>query len=193
MEKLLKISFVMLIVSAVLTSCKKDDDHDHDHDHKHDNEFITRVAIRYQNTSNAADTFTISWVGKMMGSVVVPDRIDTLRVKPSTTYSGSIRFFDDVNKKEITTEIEKEAKEHLLYYTYTPVSGGNISDVVIENRNVDSDAKPLGTTFQLKVNASTPTSGSLRVDLRHFSGSTKTDNPNAGSSDFSGVFPLVVF
>ncbi|MCS7004668.1 MAG: hypothetical protein NZM38_05015 [Cytophagales bacterium] len=185
--------FSVCLIGGLLwfSSCKKDE-HDHDHSHKHDNELITRVTIRLQNVSNANDTILVAWKGKMMGNVVVPDKTDTLSLGASKLYNGRIRFFDDVNSKEITSEIERESKEHLLYYTYTPVSGGNASDVVVEGRNTDPDGKPLGTTFRLRVNASSVTSGTLKVDLRHFSGTAKQDNPNAGSSDFSGVFPVLI-
>lgn len=117
MKKQFKQLGTAVIAAFVLfaTSCEKD----HDDDHKHDEgELISKVVLTLTNDSNSNDTQIAIWSD--IDGIGGEDPIlpDTLRLKISDSYHGTLRFYTthDNEFEDITYEIIEEADEHLICY-----------------------------------------------------------------------------
>ncbi|MCB0443051.1 MAG: type 1 periplasmic binding fold superfamily protein [Flavobacterium sp.] len=112
---------------------------------------------------------------------------------PSTTYTGSVQFLNELENpaENITEEIEEKDLEHQIFYQISNSLGS------FTYADFDSDGNPLGLAFTFTTGAN-PGTGSLTIILRHLlnknaTGVAEGDISNAGgSTDVEASFPVVI-
>lgn len=127
----------------------------------------------------------------------------TLALSKGTTYNGTIALLNDLDPKDvvdITEEVTKEANFHRFFYTFsgsciTGTTANNI-DAPPSTYNKDTQSPPqvFGTTFQVVVPASAPTSSSctLHVELHHFETAKGDGLGSTFDTDLSVDFPVTI-
>jgi hypothetical protein len=153
-------------------------------------------------------TVTLTPVGG--GTAVVSVRVDpdgsqlplpvgaasaTLVLHKGVTYNGSIGLLNDINPSDvvdISAEVQAEANFHRFFYSLT-CSGVTIP-VSSFNQDTQVPPRPLGSTFQLVVDASAATQATctLNVQLHHFE-SNKGDGTGSNfETDLDIDFPVSI-
>ncbi|MFN4144548.1 MAG: hypothetical protein ACK4GN_01905 [Runella sp.] len=186
MTKQTKKSWLLLALvgGLMLGSCKKESPKPED-----ENELITTVKLTFtENGTTNAQTFT--WKD-LDGDGGMAPTIQAITLKSSRTYKVEVAFLDESKTpaEDITQEIKKEADEHLVVFTASPVS-------LFTYTATDKDSKnlPLGLIGNLTTGVTNV--GTLRLQLRHqppVNGKpTKNGTPMPGSDDVNVIFPMNV-
>jgi hypothetical protein len=183
-----KLTFILLISVAAISSCKKHDD-DHDDDHNHDeNELITTVAIQFVDTISK-DTLFYKW--SQPGGPGSAIAIDTIMLKPNVKYIATTTILDESKNPtfNVSEEIKADANNHRFVYTPTNTNLG------IKILDFDTHTPPieLGLNFEANAGVVTQSNGNLNVVLKHYTvSSPKTGGLANGSTDIEVNFPLVI-
>lgn len=95
----------------------------------------------------------------------------------STTYIGSVQFLNELESpaEDITEEVEEEANEHQVFYSFLGTSG---STVIYDD--MDGNGDPLGVNITLNSGAAS-TGNTLIVTLKH-----EPTKPNDGTAAGAG-------
>ncbi|RIJ37484.1 hypothetical protein [Pontibacter oryzae] len=169
-----------LLVSA--TACKDSDDPEP----LDDEELIT--------------TMTVTLVPEGKGGTVIatftdPDgdggaapTIETMALKPNTTYNATITIADDSpnGAGDITSEIRTEGNDHELFWVANPSN-------LLTAQKIDKDAnnRPLG--LAATVTTTNAGSGTLTITLKHQPGlKGATSDANKGETDIMAAFPVSI-
>lgn len=118
-------------------------------------------------------------------------QIGGIRLTGSTTYTGSVQLFDDINDVDLTAEVREEGTEHQFFYTL----GGPASEIItLTTTDTDANGLPLGLSFRMVVG---PTDGSqfngtFNVVLSHFDREPKTGTTRSSETDVDVTFPVIV-
>lgn len=112
---------------------------------------------------------------------------------PSTTYTGTVQFLNELENpaENITEEIEEKDLEHQVFYQISNSLG------IFSYNDFDSNGKPLGLLFTFTTGANTGT-GNITITLRHLlnknaAGVSEGNITNAGgSTDIEVTFPVIV-
>jgi hypothetical protein len=175
-------SLVTAVLALGLSSCSKDEAPLPD---VRENELITSVRLKFVNQANTSDVKLATWKD-LDGDGGTPPTIDRIALSPNAAYTMTVdAILNETSAKtdDVTAEIIKEATDHLFVYKPT---GVNLTIAI-----TDKDAK--GLPFGLQSNATTgaASTGSLRVVLRHQTG-TKDGTETPGSTDIDTTFPVTV-
>jgi hypothetical protein len=175
---------LIFLVLLTLLACKRDNPNPNNPG-AGEEEVITTIQLTFQNQADTSDHFTRQWVdadGIGSGAPV----IDSIFLKPSTTYAVSIALKDEINNKDITEEIREEANYHRFHYVFAPTA---LATTTITDQ--DDNNQPLGLTFTLTT--ATPGKGTLNVVLRHFANNVvKTGGVSDGEEDVNVGFGVGV-
>jgi hypothetical protein len=95
----------------------------------------------------------------------------TLVLSKGVTYNGIVELLNDLDPQDvidITDEVNEESEFHRFFYTFT--CAGVTAPVAAQNSDTQSPPQPLGSTYQVVVDAAAPTNASctMNVQLRHF-------------------------
>jgi hypothetical protein len=112
---------------------------------------------------------------------------------PSTTYTGTVQFLNELENpaEDKTAEIEEKDLEHQVFYQISNSLG------IFSYNDFDSNGKPLGLLFTFTTGANTG-SGNITITLRHLlnknaAGVSEGNITNAGgSTDIEVTFPVIV-
>jgi hypothetical protein len=169
-----------LAVVALVSSCKKDDDHDHS-----DNELITNVRLKFTEAGTTTAT-TFEWKDPDGDGGAAPTKFDKVSLKPNKTYILAIELYNDTTSPatNLTSEIQEKKDEHLFVYTSLP---STLLSVTITDK--DTKNFPVGLSAEAKTTAAG--TGKLKVQLRHQPG-TKNGTPAPGSDDVNLDFDVEV-
>ena len=153
-------------------------------------ELITTVTLTLTPTSGTV--VTASW-RDLDGDGGNDPVIDTLRLAPNTTYSGSIALLNEQEDpaEDITEEINEEADNHQLFYS---PGGGIAASVVVTVTDTDSRNLPVGLTYSVAVDAGAAgQSGDLRVTLYHYDDSADKDGTSPSTeTDVQIDIPVII-
>jgi hypothetical protein len=181
-----KILALALTTILSLSSCNKDDD---GVVVINEEELITTVETRLNNIDGSVTLTSKDADGNGPGRPVVtvsgPLRANTL-------YSGIVVFSDETKNpvKDITEEVEEEAKDHQVFYSAPPAIG------TFTYTDTDTNGKPVGLKFTLQTGAAG--TGSITVTLRHLpnksaNGVAAGNITNAGgATDAEVTYPVTV-
>ncbi|MFN0203305.1 MAG: hypothetical protein ACKVTZ_17390 [Bacteroidia bacterium] len=188
MKKLVYFFAIGAIAALSITSCSKKEDVKPKDQGIGDEEAITRYTL---TLTSGTVTGTASFNDPDDSGPIVPT-ITGLTLKAGLTYSGTISVYDDSKTPVVfvNQEIEEESDAHRFHYIFSPSEGSGVN-IVTTISDVDSNGNPLGLTYSLAVGTATGT-GKLRVILRHFDETTKTDNPVDGEADIDQDFDVTV-
>jgi hypothetical protein len=181
-----KYYLLVLLAATTLTlsSCKKDEAEPED-----ENELITTVRVKFTE-NGTTNSVTGEWKDPDGDGGAAPT-ITPISLKVNKTYQVTVDFLDESKSpvKSITEEIVKEADEHLVVFTVA----SNVFTYAYGDK--DSRGFPIGLVGTAKTGTS-PSSGSLRVQLRHqppVNGTpTKNGTSAPGSSDADISFNVAV-
>ncbi len=123
-----------------------------------DNELITTVKLKF---TDGATSQTFEWKD-LDGDGGKAPTIQSVALKPNKTYKLDITFLDESKTpiSDITSEIAKEADDHLVIFTPMPT---NLLTYTYSDKDVNNF--PIGLTGSIKTTATG--TGSLKVQLRH--------------------------
>jgi len=147
-------------------------------------ELITTLKVHLVNANDAADTrdFRYYVSNGFNGGGNPTVNIDTIRMRPNSTYNVSLSVLDESKSPvvDVTGEIRTEGADHLFFYQPAPV--GNVQGAVaVGNLDKDVNGNPLGLTSTWTTNAIDTTWGKMTITLKH-----KPLNKNATSADAAG-------
>ena len=107
------------------------------------NEFITTVKIKFENTSNPADTVWAIWKDLTPEDANPPDTsLAIANLKKNSTYTSHVYFLDETKNPavDITAEIKERANYHRFFFF---PSQSILSYVTITPTDYDSNNPPL--------------------------------------------------
>jgi hypothetical protein len=171
-----------VLLALGLSSCSKDEAPLPD---VRENELITSVRLKFVNQANASDVKLATWKD-LDGDGGTPPVIDPIALSLNAAYTMTVdAVLNETSTRtdEVTSEIVKEATDHLFVYKLT---GVNLTIAI-----TDKDAKGLPFGLQTKATTGGASTGSLRVILRHQTG-TKDGTEAPGSTDIDTTFPVTV-
>lgn len=148
-------------------------------------QLITSVFIALRDSSGIEPNKLFKYRDLDGDGGAAPSDFDTIRLLGNKTYFADLYFLDESKQPAdtISKEVVAEADEHLVCFTSTGVS------MPIERLDKDGNNLPLGLKSKWKTEA--PSSGTLRLVLKHQPGN-KNGSCDPGSSDIDLLFPLVV-
>ena len=163
---------ILLMTIGLITSCSDDDNPDP----VNEEEVITTLRLTLSPTGNGTDVVFLSRDADGDGPNA-PEISVTGVIVESTEYSGTIEFLNELESpaEDITEEVEEEADEHQVFYSFN----GNAGSTITYN-DTDGDGNPLGvmTTFNSGVAS---TANSLTIVLKH-----EPTKPNDGTANDAG-------
>lgn len=167
-----------------ISACKKDKEVPE----PEENELITKVSLKFTNTSNTNDVATVTWSDPDGDGGTAPT-IGTLNLKANTAYTFEVfevlnETASDPSDRNILSEIKEESDEHL--WVYTPATGLNLTLV-----RTDRDKNNLAIGIRGTAAAGAVSNGSLQVVLRH-QPDVKNGSDTPGSTDFSTAIPVSI-
>jgi len=173
--------FALLLTVLFVASCKPDDPDD-----PNEEEVITKVTLTIADAGTGALVQTAVYSDPDGDGGAGPVRFDSLRLDSGKVYNVSIALYDEsdgANIKNITDEVREEAAEHLFCYT---ASGAQVTVV-----KTDSDGTfPIGITSTWT--AVSPSTGTMRVELRHQPNGAKDGTCTPGATDVQLDFVTIV-
>ena len=153
-------------------------------------ELITQITLRFQNDANASDVQTITATdadGDGTGLVFSPA---SFRLRPGATYSGTIDLNDQINSRNVTTEIKSEAEDHRFQYAVTPASAATITVTDRESAYVGAGVDkngagdlPVGLAFRVVVASGATGAGTFNATLFHFDDGAVKNSATATSDE----------
>lgn len=187
---ILKSATLIVSLSALLFSCKKDDK---DPPKPSEQELITTLRVQLSNTSLGFSKTFVYKVENGFGSSSLGNlQIDTLKLKANTTYDVVLTVLNEKENpvEDITAEILEKDDEHLFFVASEPANGAG--SVAVTMGNKDRNGAPLNQTF--KLSTAELGSGKMTVWLIH-----EPANKNAtsfsgigGETDLQAIFPVVL-
>ncbi len=197
MNRLFRTSVLVIALGLAISACKRDNANPANPNNPGagDEEVITTVELHFTNASDTTDHRHYRWYdadGSGSGNAVV----DSIVLKPSTTYNVEVKVLDQTKTpvKNIAEEIEEEANYHRFHYTFTPAQGSTATTVntTITDLDTQTPPQPLGLRFSSATGAAAG-KGTFNINLRHFANnSIKTNVATDGESDLDVDFRLVV-
>ncbi|MGY4385754.1 hypothetical protein ACVWYN_002800 [Pedobacter sp. UYP24] len=182
-----KVKFGTIAVTALvmsLSACKKDKEVPM----ADENELITKVSLKFTNTTNTADVSTVTWSDPDGDGGVAPT-IGTLTLKKNVAYTFEVsevlnESTTDATKRNVLSEIISESDEHL--WIYKPATGLNITLV-----RTDKDKNNLEIGIKGTAAVGAASTGKLQVVLRH-QPNVKNGTESPGSTDFDASFNTII-
>jgi hypothetical protein len=174
MNKLYIVLVIFSIISAILSSCKKEDPETPPLP-TNEEELITTFKIVFTDPNGINPAYEAIFRDVDGAGGNQPTAFDTIRLKPNSTYNASIQFLNESVSPidTITNEILQEAGDHLICYN---ISGANVSI-----QRTDSDG-----VFEIGLLSTWTTlsnsSGNVTISLKHQPG-IKNGNCDLGDSD----------
>lgn len=188
-----KVAYYISIISVstfLFTACAKKEDAKPKEQGIGDEEAITRFVLELTsgNGLNASASFS-----DPDGSGPIAPTVTGLALVAGVNYNGTISVYDDSKTPTVfvNEEIEEESNAHRFHYVFTPSSTVNGLTIAVDITDKDENNKPLGLTYNMNVGSVAGT-GKLRVTLRHFDNTTKTDNIEDGEADIDQEFDVSI-
>lgn len=180
-EKLIKASLFALMISAAITSCKKDDDlPEVPQPNENEEEVITTMKLTFIDSASVQPTVTATFRDPDGDGGNGPDIFDTIRLANNTTYFTSILLLNETvtPADTISNEVLDEGGDHLFCFT---ASGANVTVV-----RTDSDG-----TYEIGLQSTWYTenasNGTVQVVLKHQPG-VKDGTCSPGETDIDVTY-----
>lgn len=186
MKKTIKMLMAAGLISAVVTSCSKDDTAPEEND----NELITTVRILAVATDNTADTLKFQWKDAD-GEGPAQPVIDQVKLVAGKTYKVQLQLLDETKTPadNVTEEIQEEGHDHRFYFE------PSIANITVTGLDQDKNNVSLGlnSTWTTAVAGG---SGTMKITLRHYPNGGKAEadlvSSTKSSTDAEVVFPTLV-
>lgn len=175
MKNAKKYIFGILMLTAAIASCKKEDPVTNPPAPHNDEELITTFKITFTDPNGTNPTVTAVFRDTDGPGGNDPSTYDTIRLKPNAVYNAAIQFLNEsvIPVEDLTSEILEEAHDHLICFD---VTGANITIV-----RTDTDG-----TYEIglasKWTTAAASSGNTVITLRHQPG-IKNGTCAVGDSD----------
>lgn len=119
----------------------------------------------------------------------------TLVLQKGVTYNGVTVLLNDIDPSDIiniSEEVLEEANFHRFFYTLTCV--GVTAPVSGQNTDTQTPPQPLGSAYQLVVDASAPTNATctLNIKLHHFENNKGDGGGTNFETDLDVDFPVSI-
>lgn len=155
-----------------------------------ESEIISRVTLTLTSPSGAVQTVYVDDADGN-GPTAPSGQVGTLTLARGITYTGSVKFENRLVNPivDITTEVRAEKDEHRVFYTVTPTG------VTLTTTDVDTQNRPLGTTFTKAVATTAATgAGTVGVLLCHYDSVAKVGAATscAGETDINVTFAATI-
>lgn len=187
MKKTIKMLMAAGFISAVVTSCSKDDTAPEEND----NELITTVKLLAVPTDNTTDTLEFEWKD-LDGDGPAQPVIDQVKLVAGKVYNVQMLLLDETKTPvdNVTEEIEEEGHDHRFYFEPAASAGITVSGLDKDKNNVTLGLNSTWTT------AVAGGSGTIKVTLRHYPNGGKAESDlvssTKSSTDAEVVFPTLV-
>lgn len=176
-------ALITLVSIALLAGCSEDSHGPDDHGEQ---EVINRVEFETLEV-NSTTRVTYVWEDADGPGGNNPNRIDTIKLDSSVSYTGTIRMYNTTvdPRIDVTAEIVARKDEHQFFFT---VSGGVLT---ISPGDIDSRGLPVGLTTVIA--PAKKGAGELTIELSHYDDPADKDGTTrSDETDVSVTFPVVV-
>jgi hypothetical protein len=155
-----------------------------------ESEIISRVTLTLTSPSGAVQSVYVDDPDGS-GPTAPTGQVGTLTLARGVTYTGAVKFENRLVNPivDITTEVRAEKDEHRVFYTVTPAG------ITVTTTDVDTQNRPLGTTFTKAIAANTATgAATVGVLLCHYDSVAKvgTATTCAGETDINVTFAATI-
>jgi hypothetical protein len=181
MRKVNYLVLTSIVISVILSGCKKPDDTT-----PLEQELITTVKLTLTKTGGSAVSITYKDPDGD-GGIAPTISPASLTLDANSSYTAKLELLNETKTPvdDITTEIKEESEAHQFYYT---VSGVNVS---VSNLDTDTKGLPLGLTSTFTTTA--VSNGSLKITLKHKPGQKAAgDLITKGETDVEVTFPVSI-
>ncbi len=203
----------LLTVSLISISCSNDDEVPHE---ENDLEIITDIKLIFTNELDANDVVEARAEDPDGEGVEELEVLDAINLDANKTYILTFDIENHLAEEEeeeeheeeehghshgfdITEEIEEEAEEHQIFFSFTndafsnPLGNGNIDNAsdAINYNDFDENQNPLGLSTTWTTESSQVSGGTFTVRLQHQPDiKTSSSGANDGDTDFELEFVL---
>ena len=176
MKKIVSIVCSMLIMSVILTACKKTPI---DNPQPVQQELITTIRLNVTNSSGFNKSFNYKVLNGFNSSEPGIKLVEDVELLPATEYNVEVTVLNeaDTPAQNITDEIISENTEHLFLHQSLPETGAG--SIAFSDGNKDDNGAPFNRTVKFTTGAAGD--GTLIVTLKH-----QPTNKNANTPDEAG-------
>ncbi|MFN4298620.1 MAG: hypothetical protein ACK4EX_02695 [Thermaurantimonas sp.] len=187
MNFLVKILSTSILILLFSVACKKEKP-----EVPKENELITTLEFLLKNSENPLDSVFLRFFDVDGMGGIPPQVTQVGEVKANQAYHGSLRLWDETQNPpgNVNVDILATANDHQIFFIPQGI------DAQFIYKDFDPNGKPLG--LQVDVITGSPSTGSLRIVLRHYPnknapGVAQGNIENAGgSTDIEATFPIEI-
>ena len=191
MKKITFIAVILIALSAIWGSCKKDENNVTPP--PPENEFLSTVKLVVTNAADTTDIHTAKWVQLLAGTT--PDTsLATLTLKKNAVYNAKVYFLDETKSPvgDITAEVRDRANYHLICFQVFSTPGAfNGLNLTVHRTDHDTNTPALELGLTNTFTTGEVGSGRLEVSLHH-QPNIKTGDCSLGSTDADVFFRVTV-
>lgn len=157
--------YLAFVLIFSLISCRKDDDRPNG-GIPNEEELITTVKLRFENTQNVNDTVLAIFQDIDGQGGLAPSQFDTIQISAGKEYLLSINVLDESNSNniiDITNEIKEEAADHQFFFGGSSI---DLNHLTIKYGDIDENSFPVGLLDTVQANT-VGTDLKLKVILKH--------------------------
>ncbi len=175
-----------MIVTSIISSCKKDNNDVTKPTDINEGELITTVQFKISSTDSPFVTHTFQYrdVDGIGGNNLT---IDTIKLDADKVYAVEVVLLDEskIPTDTISNEVYEESKDHL--FIYQPAD----TNVVVTINDFDTNNPPLPLGIHTSWRTKSPTSTSIKLTLKHQPG-IKNGDPTKGETDVEVTLPVSI-
>lgn len=185
-RKTLNSLIILIVVTSIISSCKKDNNDVTKPSDINEGELITTVQFKISNADSPFVTHTFQYrdVDGIGGNAPI---IDTIKLDANKIYAVEIFLLDESKTPSdtISNEVLEESKDHL--FIYQPAD----TNLMVTINDFDNNNPPLPLGIITSWRTKSATSTSIKLTLKHQPG-IKNGDPTKGETDVEVSLPVVI-
>ena len=184
-KNLVKLMLIVL-VSTIISSCKKDNNDVTKPADINEGELITTVQLKFTNTDSPFNNLVFQY-RDVDGIGGLAPSIDTIKLNSNSIYSVELFLLDEskIPTDTISNEVLSESKDHL--FIYEPAD----SNLRVTINDFDNNNPPLPLGIITSWGTKSTTNTSIKLTLKHQPG-IKNGDPTKGETDIEVVLPVSI-
>jgi hypothetical protein len=173
---------LLVATMLLLQNCSKDDP-----DPVNEEEVVTTLIVTLTPASGTGTTVELKYLDPDGDSGSAQPQVTASGpLAANTPYTGIITLKNETKNpaEDITEEIEEEANDHLFCFTVS------LADLEVQPQDEDENGLPIG--LRSIWNCETPSTGKVKVALRHQPGTKTGECPGSGDTDIEVEFDVEI-
>lgn len=177
---------ILMVVTSIISSCKKDNNDVTKPSNINEGELITTVQFKISSTDSPFVTHTFQYrdIDGIGGNTPT---IDTIKLNANNVYAVEVLLLDEskIPTDTISNEVLAESQDHLFIYEPSDTT----LTVTINDFDTNNPPLPLGINTSWRTKGTS--SSTMKLTLKHQPG-IKNGDPTRGETDVEVTLPVEI-